>query len=443
MRFVLIIVLCISAIPLQQCSDKTQASLITPPFSGIDIGMSDYEIDAEEGGVISLTNGGTIEIPANAFVDKSGNPVEGKVDVKYREFHDVADIIMSGIPMVYDSAGVKINFESAGMFEIDGFANNEKVFIRNGKSLKVNMASFKAGNDFDFYYLDAEKENWQYEGISEAQPNVAKEKKLIQLTEPGSKPVEPRKLNSSAILIDLNVNYNNFPELKPFHGIMWQYAGLDNETNPKDNDWIFSEKWNDMYLTQNENEDAYTLNLISENKDFTTKVVPALSGKDYKKAMADFEKRTKRYNDLLAQKEQEEARLKQEADLIRTFKVNNFGFYNWDRCYRQQAPLAVRPKFRFKNTDTDINDVKIFHIANKNAVVQYSPNSTNFVFSRAEDNELIAILPGNKIAKFTKDDFKNLDIEELTATNNAECTFEMKPLKGVINSPQDFKKIVL
>ena len=46
--------------------------------------------------------------------------------MKYREYLDQKDVFLSGIPMNYDSADVRYNFESGGMFEMNAITENNK-----------------------------------------------------------------------------------------------------------------------------------------------------------------------------------------------------------------------------------------------------------------------------------------------------------------------------
>ncbi|NJN77433.1 MAG: hypothetical protein HC803_03155 [Saprospiraceae bacterium] len=67
--------------------------------------------------------------------------MKGKVDISYREFHDAAAIIASGIPMT-NSEGDKY-METAGMFEINGSQNGQEVGIADDKEIEVKMGSFR------------------------------------------------------------------------------------------------------------------------------------------------------------------------------------------------------------------------------------------------------------------------------------------------------------
>lgn len=161
---------------ITMCSvDKSNMACIKQPFKNVNVPFHDFVLNASEEKTIELENGTSISIPANSFVDANGKMVSGEVNFQYREFHTAADIIASGIPMVYDSAGIKIQFESAGMFEINAKQGDKQVYIANGKNLQVSMASFKAGNNFNFYALDTLEKNW--ENIGSLSPTINQKKK--------------------------------------------------------------------------------------------------------------------------------------------------------------------------------------------------------------------------------------------------------------------------
>ncbi len=64
-------------------------------------------MNAEEGGVLTFPSGTKLEIPANAFLDAQGNPVTGKVEIAYREFHDAGTIFIGEqqLPLKKESGG--------------------------------------------------------------------------------------------------------------------------------------------------------------------------------------------------------------------------------------------------------------------------------------------------------------------------------------------------
>jgi hypothetical protein len=137
--------------------------LVKKPIAGVDVASSFYTFRAENGLSFSYPSGSRIFIPKNAFVDASGKMVTGDVTVSYREFRDATDIIVSGIPMKYDSAGQTIDFESAGMFELAASAGSQEVFVAPGKNIDMQFAVTKTESSYNFYRLDEEK-GWQYRG---------------------------------------------------------------------------------------------------------------------------------------------------------------------------------------------------------------------------------------------------------------------------------------
>jgi hypothetical protein len=137
--------------------------LIKKPIAGVDVASSFYTFRAENGLSFTYPSGSRIFIPKNAFVDAFGETVAGDVTVSYREFRDAADILVSGIPMKYDSAGQTIDFESAGMFELAASAGTQEVFVAPGKNIDMQFAVTKTESSYNFYRLDEQK-GWEYRG---------------------------------------------------------------------------------------------------------------------------------------------------------------------------------------------------------------------------------------------------------------------------------------
>ncbi len=147
-----------------------------PTFNEFDVPFQSLEVVAEQGRRFQLVNGSQINVPAQAFVNKNGDPVQGKVQLTYREFHHAAEIIASGIPMEYQG-GV---FESGGMFELRGQQAGEPVFIAKGNKIEVKLASFTDEDNFNHYYLRepvAKKPTTAHQGfgIYSAQAQTARE----------------------------------------------------------------------------------------------------------------------------------------------------------------------------------------------------------------------------------------------------------------------------
>ncbi|HXC04862.1 MAG TPA: hypothetical protein VNZ86_08930, partial [Bacteroidia bacterium] len=142
-------------------------NLVHPPVYAWDKPKTIYAVDALQGGVITHPGGTKIFIPAGAFTDAGGQPVEGPVQIDYREFHDPVDFLFSGIPMTYDSGGTTNLFESAGMFEITASQNGNQVFLNKDKPVKMEFVSTDANTTYNFYELNEEKGTWVNKGKTE------------------------------------------------------------------------------------------------------------------------------------------------------------------------------------------------------------------------------------------------------------------------------------
>jgi hypothetical protein len=425
---------------LTQVADAdVKKNSIAPPFDGIDVPFSKYTVDVEKGKTIQTETGTVIIIPKGAFKYADGNPVKGKVDISYREFHDAAAIIASGIPMT-NAEGDKY-METAGMFEINGEQNGQAVAIADDKGIEVKMGSFVAGENFDFFYFDKKECNWQTKGTAKPEPNIAKLTKVKNLPKVPVQPAKPTKFDEDAFVFDLDINYESFPELRAYHGVVWQYDGQGK--NPKDNQWVFQENWTSVDVKAVQPEfGKYELTLKNAKKTFKTDVTPALKGMDFDKAVASFKKKNEEYQQLKAVRVEEENRLNGEADLLRTFAVSQFGVHNWDIWKNPQRKRCLASFDFGQETDKYINKISIFLVTGENrSVVRYYPTDFDkFSFNPNESNFLIAVLPGNKIAYFKPEDFAKIDLRMLNEQKT--FTFKMNIEAEAVASVRDLESII-
>ncbi len=83
------------------------------------------EFTTEEGNVITF--------PSNAFVDESGNPITGNVDISVTEITDVSEMILSGMMTNSDQGPLS----SQGEFNIEVTKDGEEVFLDEGKNITI------------------------------------------------------------------------------------------------------------------------------------------------------------------------------------------------------------------------------------------------------------------------------------------------------------------
>ncbi|MCD6065224.1 MAG: hypothetical protein K0S33_50 [Bacteroidetes bacterium] len=467
-------------------TDKEKSKFIQPVKKETKLAYSKYTVNANKGGVITHKTTSQITVPKAAFVKKDGKEVTGNVEIHYREMHDVVDQLVSGIPMRYDSAGVKHDFESAGMIDIKGFHEGEEVFIKPGKNLDINMVSRKDGTRFNLYYLDTVAKKWDYLGkdkvvsITETAENKAlhtelkkdqtsKEVKEIETTiqklavQKGEliastdkkiitlpTPVEPQKpavANKARKQFKLDVNYEQFPELKAFKGCLFE-VGEENTHYTKEFSTI---TWADAYITPgSEKGKYYILNLELAHRKEKLIVYPVFTGTkleevqdayskkftEYEKSLTERKAKEKKYKEDLEKdlkKIEEEQKLwvaKMEAEkkkiseqaivdlqaaknsgeldfkVRRLFQVNNFGVYNTDCAQRMGNSTITSAVFA-----TDKNYLRpnmIYLIDNKaNMMITYtSADLENFKYDAKKEYSILTSV-NNELYLCNAESFQN------------------------------------
>ncbi len=391
----------------QNSTTSTPAPLKKEPFvkkpsQKLSVPYSAYKVNNSKGGNISHNGSTKIKIPKNSFVDKNGKDIVGDVTIEYKEFHDLRDIVLSGIPMAYDSAGIKYNLESAGMFEIKGSQDGEPVFIRPDKKLEVELASTSDEKKFNQYYLDTVKKNWQYLKKDEVHPNLnlanitlgdefkqAKplENKKMELLKNDIEKVIPKKIDSVKVLyatmvqrlplakepakpvrltpgrpsFKLDGSYDEFPELSAFNNVVFE-VGPENRNYSKD---LHDVTWSDVKITQGPVKGKnYILNLSYRSRSEKLIVYPVLSGDDFEKAQKSYDEKFAAYENLLTKRVNDEKKLiaemqtKQSAYLAEQAKKQKE--YDEEKArMREQNELSSN----FNSMSIQVKATRIFNVS--------------------------------------------------------------------------------
>lgn len=319
---------------------------INEPFEKIKVNNTSYKVDNSKGAEIRHSTGSKINIPKSSFVNKKGEEIQGEVEILYREIHDQAEIIASGIPMRYDSAGKEFTFESAGMFEIKGYQNGEPVFIKHDKPLTVEFNSKQPEDHFNQYFLDTVAKNWTYlkrdNPVVPTQlqpPNPAEQKKelkkLEQKFEPAiaaipkridsvqvvytkkidklEKPSQPTKPNKSSgrPQFELDVDYKEFPELSAFKNAVFEIGTESTNYKPEMKDIT----WSSAEIEEGPKKGInYILVLKLKQRVEKLVVYPVLTGNDFAEALKKYEEKFEKYKTLQAKRVAEEEKLKAEME---------------------------------------------------------------------------------------------------------------------------------
>ena len=244
---------------------------------------------------------------------------------------------------------------------------------------------------------------------------------------------KPIKLDPAVdVVIEVKANYKEFPHLQQYKGIIWKYAG------DKSNDEVtqlLSKTWSDYKLAElDAKNNKYTLTMISGKKKYDLEVSPAFSARTYEKALATY-KREKKKRTLVQNSP---------YNVKRKVSVSQMGLYNCDIIY-QSDRMAVTSDFKVKHGEQLLpsEDMNFFHITGKNnVVVRYSHRKkTNFLFSPSQDSKIVAIMPGNKVAVLSVEEFSKI-ASKCKSSGLSSYTFNLTPIDGEVTSAADLDKII-
>lgn len=321
-------------------TEITKTNIFEKPIENVDVTIQKLIADANNGDTLYLANDTRIIIPNNAFVDGLGNPIKGKVDIDFQEYHTEAEVILSGIPMQYDSAGTDYTLETDGMFKISGTQNNKRVEIAPNKNISVKTQSYKEDTPCFNYYTQNQHGQWNYKETTERSLDeeaiVKNELKKI------------KKLDENAIGIDLKIKTKKYPELRDLKTCTWIYDG--NQPDTLKYKLLSKVKWNEFEL-QKTDKSIYSYLLIGTHKrhQFTMPITLAFSDNELKLIKANIKQKLK-------EKEREYAILKNQYE--REAVITRFGTHNWDRCVKEDM-LVDNIQFSGKHS------VKYFYVVNK------------------------------------------------------------------------------
>ena len=408
----------ITTIPFQTNTQnsKSKKAFIAPPISKLNVPYQKFKLKNDQGATLVTQSNSKIKIPKNAFIDKKGETIIGDVEIQFREFHDQADIVASGIPMKYDSAGIQSHLESAGMIDIKGFQNNEPIFINPKKEITVELQSTQSADKFNMYALDTVAQNWIYlhrdnslkgqlekkgvkrtfsqvdsvmnenvitkklrKQIDEIPPKIDIEKatysKKINQLPKSIEPTKPAKAIEGRPKFQLDVSAKEFPELATFKNMVFE-VGSENKnynSNLSEITWSSAEISEGTQRGKN-----YLLTLKLRDRVEKLIVYPALTGKDYDEAIKAYDTKYGDYKNLLAKRLAEEKRLKLEfekkqADYIAQQKKLNDDLVKERIKIRQEQEKELANQFNSIGNNQKV--VRIFQISNFGIYNSDCPNS--------------------------------------------------------------------
>jgi hypothetical protein len=472
---------------------EKKVNYVSPPLKGFDTPYDSFVVDASKGGELHYKTGSVLKVPPYAFLGKDGRPVNGKVTLRYREFHDIADIFLSGIPMTYDSAGTHYHFESAGMMELLAFQGNGSLNANPDAKINVNLSSKQPGDYFNVYYLDTNKKNWDFVQRDTAgvhpDKNVVKQlndmlrtrtpeqvnkqlkKDLFVLDKQTgnlekTKPIFPELADKDRFKIKLDVKADEFPEMTAYEAVVFQIAPEEMNFKPE----YSKVTWDQVSVGRWAEKNGYELTFSKGKEKHTFLCRPVVEQKDLPDAKNIFGRLQEKYETLLAdhRKKVKEKQLQLElvhkllkdkndnlndsmstagmmndtmfqmqSSIMRGFEVAKFGFWNCDCPTALPKGMIVNASF-VDSTGKALKFEDVFLVEKgKNALFTYHSYAfKEFRYDPSKQNMIWAVASGNKLAFFSVQAFRKLK------ANKENTEFTLKLIDKKFRNTEDVKEFM-
>lgn len=429
-----------NVVSVAQDSSQIPWDGVKPPIPELDK-MEIYSVNNSKPTEIITERGNKIIIPANSFVDSKNNPISGKVDILFKDYHNPLENFLSGIPMTYDSAGVNYTFESAGMFKIFAKQNGENVYLASNKTIEVELVTTNE-EVFNQYYYDTIANNWKYLKTEKKDDIELFADKLTQIEEeieessynlgkPQTTEVNPK---SSSII----ANKQNVVRKHDKTRFAIKIPQKENLVNSADSlgDRVFeiypdqkfkqeyySVKWTDKIVVPDKKEGDYLISLIKGDTKLTFRgYLVEDPSEEYDKQM-EIAKQKKAEKDARKIRKDEEMAairnlrsvqenmnqfLKQGMVGTRSVTIINLGIYNCDRPIPQPLMAKDGDGVFVDSLGKKLicNSVNICQ-AGQNILWKYPMNST-YKYSAGYKNVAWVVLPDFSIAVLLPDDKSKL-----------------------------------
>jgi hypothetical protein len=364
----------------------------------------------------------------------------------------------AGIPMSYDTLGQQHYFESSGMCEIKASQNGVPVFVNPGKKPTLHLAT-KQRDLYTLYYLDTVSRKWIPKGSNEAldlkQETVSTFNANTSEEVLPTPPVPPAKAEEGQPVLRVYIDPASFKELLCYDNQLFQVDTKRSKMNPADT----AEEWNDLQLQKTIQKGLYLVAFSNARKKANYYVKPVLKGVSFEKALKKYKQLEANYRkavaenkaqlkksmeaaakdsmETLAQLErnrkveainrmideenkrialvnqstikynkkklnsQYEAKIyEQNAALVRTFEINNFGTWNCDRPLQLNLNKA---NWQYENEAGESQEPELLSVAYKgmNGVVAgndmggvyLSENRLNVIMGMHENHLVYAAVP--------------------------------------------------
>lgn len=392
-------------------------------------------VDNSKGTVFQAKSGTVVHIPANAVVDAEGKPVTGNYTIDYTEYRDPAQIAFSGLPMNIHDQGKDFAFNSAGMYEIRGYQNNQPLQLQEAITVDFNCTD--QIKDLNFYALDQQTGNWL-------------KRKPLNFIEQKAEPRLVQEVAQEWVAAQAPLNAQNqeeaFVALDAFDAgqrITTQTIGKKSVSTLSDitwKDYLTLKKKDPEYIkgvVQKEDPKTHQIECSAENLgDLSAKIFnehPFVQGQRFAvntnfngKPVANDKRST-----LLAEGMDKNHTY---PNMIKGLNSDKFGVYNCDQQFRMGSVLALQPQYIDQETGKAIDKQFVTCVIDRGINGSFSYDPKNITISKLAETEVILFTDDKKVYHVN-----SAALTDLPAQGGA-TQLKMKDISAEVKTSADLKK---
>jgi hypothetical protein len=377
-----------------------------------------FSVDNSKGGVFTHPNGSQIHVPANAVVYANGKPVYGNYTVSYTEFRNPAEILFSGLPMEFKDKTGSYLFNSAGMYEIRGTKDGQKLILQ--KDISVDFNCTKKAPGVNFYEMDDQTGEWivlKKDLFAPANnPEPRREEVFIEVNDVNAEAIERGEKKEAKI---------SYVTSKPYTVVT-----LDEDTREAYRRLI---KKSPQKIEESVAQDL--------SADFQLKVRPeyaepliALIWEEYNlnaNNNANQGKMAVGKNNTLLPGGNDKGH--QYPNLVRGLNCDKFGVYNCDQIYQVGNAISFSPKYLDGSTQKEIKNQNILCLIDKNVNGSFSFDPKQVTCNSKGENIFLLFTDNGEVYSLKTEKYKLIDL------NGKSPEFRMENITKQVKTSDDLK----
>ncbi len=384
-------------------------------------------VDNSKGTVYQAKSGTRIHIPANAVVDAAGKPVTGNYTIDYTEYRDPAQIAFSGLPMHFHEQDQEFAFNSAGMYEIRGYQNNEPLQLQEAITVDFNCTD--QIRDLNFYELNDQTGNWlkrqplDFNGSTKDQQEVKSGK--IEKESPNTtftQGIYITTVSDAGPEISYQTKGNN--TVLTLSKTTWNVYQNLKKTDP---DYIEKTVLQEDTTAQKIETSTADLNSL------TTKIINQYSFEAVQLQLGGSMSLASGYQVSESQKELMES-YQNYSNMMNGLRSPRFGVYNCDQQRRMGEVISLQPTYIDQATGKQIEKLYSACIIDRRVNASFSFSPTNISFGKSSPSEIILFTSDKNVYHVSSTSLKNLP------ENGGATELKMKDISAQVKTSEDLKK---